>query len=131
MLAPQAIYLVTSEVGDYGNGALNYLVNPACLKACHGARFRATRWLVQATGWASTPARAAEFCERFQADLPCPVVALKIFLFPPDPNHLFIPRIPPPFEGRFAIVTDVRRDAVDAKALLTNSAKADGEVVWS
>ena len=34
-------------------------------------------------------------------------------------------------EGRFAIVTDVRRDAVDADALLTNSAEADGEVVWS
>jgi hypothetical protein len=34
-------------------------------------------------------------------------------------------------EGRFAIVTDVRRDAVDADALLTNGADADGEVVWS
>ena len=29
------------------------------------------------------------------------------------------------------IVTNVARDAVDADALLTNSAKADGEVVWS
>jgi hypothetical protein len=34
-------------------------------------------------------------------------------------------------EGRFAIVTDVRRDAVDADAPLTNGADADGEVVWS
>ena len=29
------------------------------------------------------------------------------------------------------IVTNVGRDAVDADALLTNSAAADGEVVWA
>jgi hypothetical protein len=34
-------------------------------------------------------------------------------------------------EGRFAIVTDAGRDAVDVDAPLTNGAKADGEVVWS
>jgi hypothetical protein len=34
-------------------------------------------------------------------------------------------------EGRFAIVTDVRRDAVDADGALTNALEADGEVVWS
>jgi len=34
-------------------------------------------------------------------------------------------------EGRLEIVTDARRDAVDADALLTNGAEADGEVVWS
>jgi hypothetical protein len=34
-------------------------------------------------------------------------------------------------EGRLAIVTSVRRDAVDADAPLTNGAEADGEVVWS
>jgi hypothetical protein len=34
-------------------------------------------------------------------------------------------------EGRFAIVTSAGRDAMDAKMLLTNSANADGEVVWS
>jgi hypothetical protein len=33
-------------------------------------------------------------------------------------------------EGRIAIVTDAGWDAVDADALLTNSAEADGEVVW-
>jgi hypothetical protein len=37
----------------------------------------------------------------------------------------------PSQQGRFAIVTDVGRDAMDADALLTNSAEADGEVVWS
>jgi len=36
-----------------------------------------------------------------------------------------------PLEGRIAIVTDAGWDAVDARALLTNSADADGEVVWS
>jgi hypothetical protein len=78
-----------------------------------------------------SPARTAEFLLRFQADLPCPVVAQKIIRFTSDPNHRLIPRHPVPYEGRFAIVTDVRRDAVDAEALLTNGAKADGEVVWS
>ena len=34
-------------------------------------------------------------------------------------------------EGRFAVVTSVRRDAVDADAPLTNGAETDGEVVWS
>ena len=33
--------------------------------------------------------------------------------------------------GRLAIVTNAERDAVDVDALLTNSADADGEVVWS
>ena len=36
-----------------------------------------------------------------------------------------------PTEGRLAIVTDAGRDAVDADALLTNGAEADGEGVWS
>ena len=40
-------------------------------------------------------------------------------------------RCPASLEGRFAIVTDARRDAVDADALLTNGAEADGEDVWS
>jgi hypothetical protein len=34
-------------------------------------------------------------------------------------------------EGRIAIVTDAGWDAVDAEALLTNSAQADGKIVWS
>ena len=36
-----------------------------------------------------------------------------------------------PTEGRIAIVTNAGRDAMDAKAALTNGADADGEVVWS
>jgi hypothetical protein len=40
-------------------------------------------------------------------------------------------RHPVPIEGRFAIVTNAGRDAVDVAAPLTNGAQADGEVVWS
>ena len=36
-----------------------------------------------------------------------------------------------PTRGRLAIVTNAGRDAVDADAQMTNSAEADGEVVWS
>jgi hypothetical protein len=38
---------------------------------------------------------------------------------------------PVPSEGRLAIVTNAGQDAVDAKALLTNGADADGKIVWS
>jgi len=40
-------------------------------------------------------------------------------------------RHPAPTEGRFAIVTDAGRDAVDVAVSLTNGTQADGEVVWS
>jgi hypothetical protein len=45
--------------------------------------------------------------KRNQYDSTGPAPLAKIFLFSPDPNHLFIPCVPPLFEGRFAIVTDV------------------------
>jgi len=35
-----------------------------------------------------------------------------------------------PTKGAAPIVTNAGRDAVDAKAALTNGADADGEVVW-
>jgi hypothetical protein len=40
-------------------------------------------------------------------------------------------RRPASLEGRFAIVTDARRDAVDAEAPITNGAEAYGKIVWS
>jgi hypothetical protein len=44
-------------------------------------------------------------------------------------KFIFTPsRLP---EGRFAIVTDVRRDAVDVSGAQTKRRLADGEVVWS
>jgi hypothetical protein len=48
-----------------------------------------------------------------------------------SPQIKAIIALPRLIEGRFAIVTSVRRDAVDADAPLTNGAEADGEVVWS
>jgi hypothetical protein len=38
---------------------------------------------------------------------------------------------PASLEGRFAIVTDARRDAVDAEVPITNGAEAYGKIVWS
>jgi hypothetical protein len=67
-------------------------------------------------------ARTSDFLERNQHGSTCPVAESKIFLFPSDPNHRLMSRHPVPYEGRFAIVTDVGRDAVDADALVTNSA---------
>ena len=50
-----------------------------------------------------------------------PVPFAKIFPFPPDPNHFYIPRRLVPSEGRIAIVTDAGRDAVDAGGALDES----------
>jgi hypothetical protein len=55
----------------------------------------------------------------------------KFFLFSFHANQFPNPRRPTPLEGRIAIVTNAGLDAMDAAALLTNSANADGEVVWS
>jgi hypothetical protein len=52
----------------------------------------------------------------------CPALRAKIFCFLSDPNHLPIPRHPVPEEGRWPSSRTLGRDAVDAEALLTNSA---------
>ena len=49
----------------------------------------------------------------------------------PGPNQPYMHPRPVPLKGRFAIVTDAGRDAVDAEVLLTSSTEADGEVVWA
>ena len=49
-----------------------------------------------------------------QFDATCPAPFAKIFSFPSDANHFTILAIPSHTEGRFAIVTDVGRDAMDA-----------------
>jgi hypothetical protein len=46
-------------------------------------------------------------------------------------KSVYIPSHPVPHEGRFAIVTDAGRGAVDVEAPITNGAEADGEGVWS
>jgi len=57
--------------------------------------------------------------------------SVKIFLFFRNANQVYISPCPVPTKGRFAIVTNVRRDAVDALARKTSAHEADGEVVWS
>jgi hypothetical protein len=54
----------------------------------------------------------------------------KIFLFFRNENQTICSQSRPT-EGRFAIVTDAGRDAVDADVPITNGADADGEDVWS
>jgi hypothetical protein len=49
-----------------------------------------------------------------QGDLPCPVLLAKKFRFAFAPNRTYNSAIPPFHKGRFAIVTDVGRGAVDA-----------------
>jgi hypothetical protein len=49
-----------------------------------------------------------------QTDLPCPLTPAKIFRFALAPNQTYNSAIPLLHKGRFAIVTDVGRDAVDA-----------------
>jgi hypothetical protein len=58
-------------------------------------------------------------------------VCKNIPLSPSGKSSLQVRPVPSHSEGRLAIVTDAGRDAVDADALLTNGAEADGEVVWS
>jgi hypothetical protein len=64
--------------------------------------------------------------------LPVQSLLAKIFPFLFDPNHFYISRHPGPHRGAFRDRHGRRaRDAMDADALLTNGADADGEVVWS
>src|SRR5207248_557343 len=58
------------------------------------------------------------FAETFQTDLPCPVPRRKIFRFAIHPNQHYLHAHPAPNKGRFAIVTNVVRDAVDADSAL-------------
>jgi hypothetical protein len=71
--------------------------------------------------WATARlARTAKIAEPDQSDLASPARFPNIFRFSFHPNHIHILGRPVPKEGRFAIVTDVRRDAVDAGGALTN-----------
>jgi hypothetical protein len=54
------------------------------------------------------------------------------YRFPSDPNHFISHAVPGPHTGAFRDRHERRAgDAMDADALLTNGADADGEVVWS
>ena len=75
--------------------------------------------------------RATDLPDGLSCDFPVQPLCKKFFAF--AVGQITFTNLPRPAsqEGRFAIVTDVRRDAVDADALLTNGANADGEDVWS
>ena len=69
----------------------------------------------------------------------CPTGNFGEFLSTPSAKDIFLPffrimcfppRVPPRQEGRFAIVTNVRWDAVAATERATSAAEADGEAVW-
>jgi hypothetical protein len=51
-----------------------------------------------------------------------PVLFVKIFTFSIDPNQRLFLAVPFPQEGRFAIVTNVERDAMDAAVRETSAA---------
>src|SRR4051812_22141007 len=66
---------------------------------------------------AEKPVRVkSNFAERIQADLGRPVVLANIYFFSVTPNQWLFPRVPSRQEGRIAIVTNARRDVVDAAA---------------
>jgi len=116
-------------------------------------RHRHARRVGSSCAWLRRPSNSRapkiQFAELIQRDSSCPVVPRKIFRFaaPPKLNlHQFpnfriqldnsvetgVDRLIPPYqEGRFAIVTDVRRVAVDAdgavrRAALKRTAKSCG-----
>jgi len=63
--------------------------------------------------------------------LPRPVLSEKIFRFAVDPKQQYTRCRPVSQQGRFGIVTDVRRDEVDASNVKRRmTLDADGEVVW-
>ena len=72
----------------------------------------------------------SNFLSRIKLFLPVQSLSKKYSGFPKSRITL-CPQPSTPLEGRIAIVTDAGLDAMDAAALLTNGAKADGEVVWS
>ena len=61
-----------------------------------------------------SPAPKNEFVVSPQADLPCPVLSAKRIRFAFTPNQTYNSRVPLLHKGRFAIVTNARRDAMDA-----------------
>jgi hypothetical protein len=73
----------------------------------------------------------ANFLNQIKLMLPVQSHLQKHFPSPPTQITSISLAVPSHSEGRIAIVTDAGRDAVDAAALLTNGAGADGEVVWS
>jgi hypothetical protein len=104
-----------------GDSALNYLVNPACLKArCRAfSRDRLASAGRRVSLDACAGSRIFRAISSWFALSSYPCKNIPVSIGPKSPAYS---RHPVPNEGRFAIVTNVERDAVDADALLTNSA---------
>ena len=69
---------------------------------------------------------------RVMRKLPVVPLCRRLAVLLETPNQQHLSCVPFPQEGRIAIVTDVRRDAVDADGAERRTAlEADGEVVWS
>src|SRR5260370_25049473 len=64
------------------------------------------------------PTATAAICPTGKSPNCCLAPVAKIFLFTPDPNHFYNRRCLVPLEGRIAIVTDARRDAVAAASAI-------------
>jgi hypothetical protein len=82
-------------------------------------------------GILAQPRRANQFAFRFHAYAVCPALKSKIFFFRFFVNNDLLLPFRDLHKGRIAIVTNVERNAVDAKMLETCGIDADGEVVWS
>jgi hypothetical protein len=85
------------------------------------------------TAFAASPAALrvkSNFLSRIKLILPVQSLLKKYSVFPKKQITSYIPPSTP-LEGRIAIVTDAGLDAMDAAALLTKSANADGKAVWS
>jgi hypothetical protein len=75
------------------------------------------------------PRRKNSFVESIRFYLSTPVC--KNIPLLARPKSLAYRSRPASLEGRIAIVTDARWDAVDVDGALTNALEADGEDVWS
>jgi hypothetical protein len=80
---------------------------------------------------ASDAATVHTVCPTGKSPKTCPALLRKIFRLTCRANQWFLFARLTRQEGRLAIVTNARWDAVDADVPLTNGAEADGEVVWS
>ena len=76
-------------------------------------------------------ARKIRIREPDQADLGGPVPSRENIPLATSGKSGALVRMSCPERGALCNVINAGRDAVDADALLTNSAEADGEVVWS
>jgi hypothetical protein len=75
-----------------------------------GRRFAPIRWLAMT--------QPQLICPTGKSANLCPAPFAKIFRFASDPNHSYIHHRLVPLEGRFAVVTNAGRDAVDADSAI-------------